>query len=326
MNQVGIIAPKPTITQTDKTQGSISTTTSTSQVVLSIGRTEFTVNSKSIETYNKNTGVKTGTANAMLAMNYHVTENEYLFLREMGDENVEKSLYILDAIIANGGKVTKEILNDKTLSVKGVAMIYHMNYELGMTLAQVDQMHQEEVILPKRAEVWGLLGIKALSGGGLSLQKSTVKGKPVETKTVESPKKPVAGGNGGTQGAGKTANIPGVVQNRINIANGPTRFSPSENAGWEHVTDRHLSPGKNAGQFTVSENEVKGILGRKDVIQTPATVLSSGQYSRVVDTGKVVGTVKPSIPDVGGTQTTWIQIITDSRGNLISTYPIPAPK
>ncbi|AIQ53436.1 hypothetical protein R70331_19125 [Paenibacillus sp. FSL R7-0331] len=211
LNQVGIIAPKPTITQTNKTQGAISTATSTSQVVLSIGRTEYTVNSKSIETYNKNTGVKTGTANAMLAMNYHVTENEYLFLREMGDENVEKSLYILVAIIANDGKVTQEILNDKTLSAKGVAMIYHMNYELGMTLAQVDQMYQEEVILPKRAEAWGLLGIRALSGGGLRLQKNTVKGKPVETKTVESPKKPVAGGSGETQGTGNGINRDTII-------------------------------------------------------------------------------------------------------------------
>ncbi|GIO29013.1 MULTISPECIES: hypothetical protein [Paenibacillus] len=128
-----------------------------------------------------------------------------------------------------------------------------------------------------------------------------------------------------SEGTGEVAKIPGVVQNRINIANGPTRFSPSQNAGWEHVVDRHFTPGKNAGQFTVSQDEVKSILGRKDVIQTPATVLDSGQYSRVVNTGQV-GTVKPSIPGVGGTETTWIQVLTDSRGNLVTTFPVPVPK
>jgi len=117
------------------------------------------------------------------------------------------------------------------------------------------------------------------------------------------------------------------VQNRINIANGPTRFSTSKNAGWEHVVDRHFTPGKNAGQFTISQDEVKNILGRKDTIQSPATVLeTSGQYSRMVNTGQVVGTVKPSIPGVGGTETTWIQVITDKSGSLVTTYPVPAPK
>lgn len=58
-----------------------------------------------------------------------------------------------------------------------------------------------------------------------------------------------------------------------------------------------------------------------------STVLeTSGQYSRTVNTGQVVGTVKPSIPGVGGTETTWIQVITDKSGSLVTTYPVPAPK
>lgn len=39
----------------------------------------------------------------------------------------------------------------------------------------------------------------------------------------------------------------GIVQSRINIANGPTRFSPSNNAGLNHVIERHFNPGKNSG-------------------------------------------------------------------------------
>ena len=41
---------------------------------------------------------------------------------------------------------------------------------------------------------------------------------------------------------------------------------------------------------------------------------------------KTVGTVKPSIPDVKGTETTWIQVITDKNGSLVTTYLVPAPK
>lgn len=119
----------------------------------------------------------------------------------------------------------------------------------------------------------------------------------------------------------------GIVESRINIANGPTRFSPSNKAGLEHVLDRHFNLGKNAGQFTISVDELKTILGNKDVIKSPVKVLeTSGQYSRTVNVGEVVGTIKQSIPDVGGKTTTWIEIITDSKGNLITTYPCPAPK
>lgn len=63
------------------------------------------------------------------------------------------------------------------------------------------------------------------------------------------------------------------------------------------------------------------------MVQSPVTVLGeSGQYSRVVDTGKVIGTVKPSIPGSGGSQTTWMQIISDKAGNLITCYPVPPAK
>ncbi|MEK5446688.1 hypothetical protein [Paenibacillus sp. FSL R7-0331] len=141
--------------------GTANTITSYTQTTTTIDRTNLTVSSQSVRTINTIQKTETELVKASLNMNYNVTKNEYLFIVDMGLDSVEKSLYILDAIIANDGKVTKEILNDKTLSVKGVAMIYHMNYELGMTLAQVDQMYQEEVILPKRAEAWGLLGIKA---------------------------------------------------------------------------------------------------------------------------------------------------------------------
>lgn len=107
-----------------------------------------------------------------------------------------------------------------------------------------------------------------------------------------------------------SADNKGFDTTRINLANGPTRFSPSKNAGMQHVLDRHFSPGKNAGQFTITVEKLKSILSRKDIIKTPGTPSTvSGQYTRIVNVGEVVGTIKPSIPEVGGKATTWITII-----------------
>ena len=114
----------------------------------------------------------------------------------------------------------------------------------------------------------------------------------------------------------------GVVQSRINVAENPTRFSPSKNAGMKHVRDRHFNPSKNAGQFTIPETDLKNLLQSKPVINTPVKQIESGGFERIVDVGRNVGTVKPSL---GGETTTWIKIITDKAGNIITTYPIPKP-
>ena len=50
--------------------------------------------------------------------------------------------------------------------------------------------------------------------------------------------------------------------------------------------------------------------------------MGGGQYLRIVDTGQVVGNTALKF---GGEETTWIEVITDKAGNLITTYPIPAP-
>lgn len=114
----------------------------------------------------------------------------------------------------------------------------------------------------------------------------------------------------------------GVVQSRVNLAENPTRFSPSKNAGMKHVRDRHYNPSKNAGQFTIPESDLKNILQSKQVVNTTVKQLESGGFERVIDIGKNVGTVKPSL---GGQPTTWIKVITDKAGNIITTYPIPKP-
>lgn len=117
----------------------------------------------------------------------------------------------------------------------------------------------------------------------------------------------------------------GVVQSRINIANGPTRFSSSENAGFNHILDRHFNPNRNAGQFTISQDKLKDILSSKNTVNIPVKEIPGNQFERIVDIGETAGIIKPSIPDVGGTPTNYIRVITDKAGNLITTYPIPKP-
>lgn len=121
--------------------------------------------------------------------------------------------------------------------------------------------------------------------------------------------------------------IPPLVQSRINIANGKTRFTPLRlsgkpvSAGWKHVEDGHFNrPLANSRSiFTQSPEEIKQILQRKDVVSSPVVALQGGQYRRTVNVGEVVG--KTTLKD-GGVDTTWIDIYTDRAGNLITTYPV----
>jgi len=153
--------------------------------------------------------------------------------------------------------------------------------------------------------------------------------KPVTKETAKKPKKSLKN----TKRANKTSNKSveknlksnsgvGVVQSRINFAEKPTRFTRSKNAGMEHIRKRHYNPEKNAGQFTISEGELKGILQTKSVIKVPVKKIPGGDYERIVNVKKVVGKVKPSL---GRQKTTWLEIITDRAGNIVSTYPIPKP-
>ena len=132
----------------------------------------------------------------------------------------------------------------------------------------------------------------------------------------------------GTTSEGHLAD-PGSAQSRINIANGRTRFTPMRqgsntpvSAGFQHVVDGHFyrQPAKSRSVFTITEEELKTILQRKDVVHSPVTLVDSGMYVRNVDTGLIVG--KTSLK-YGGNDTSWIKIFTDRAGNLITTFPIP---
>ncbi|EAD8202847.1 hypothetical protein H8969_001038 [Listeria monocytogenes] len=117
----------------------------------------------------------------------------------------------------------------------------------------------------------------------------------------------------------------GIAQSRINIANGPTRFSSSGNAGFNHIVDRHFNPNRNAGQFTISQDKLKNILSSKETVKIEVKEIPGNQFERIINIGETAGTIKPSIPDNGGKPTNYIRILTDKAGNLITAYPIPKP-
>ncbi|MBF2561517.1 LXG domain-containing protein [Listeria welshimeri] len=123
----------------------------------------------------------------------------------------------------------------------------------------------------------------------------------------------------------------GVVQSRVNVANGRTRFTPtrpstrkSVSAGFEHVLDGHFNrPIANSRSvFSVTADKLKQILQSQNVVKATVVEMGGGQYKRIVDTGEIVGNTALKY---GGTPTTWIEVITDRAGNLITTYPVPKP-
>lgn len=73
--------------------------------------------------------------------------------------------------------------------------------------------------------------------------------------------------------------------------------------------------------FTISPNELKGVLQSSSVVKSPVTALPDGQFVRTVDTGRIVGTT--TLKD-GGLPTSVIKVFTDRAGNLITTFPVKA--
>ena len=129
---------------------------------------------------------------------------------------------------------------------------------------------------------------------------------------------------------GRAGNVPGRVQSRINIANSKTRYTPVDkngnviDAGWNHVVRRHFTGKISQGtsKFTITQEELKIILQSDSTVSATVKSLGDGQFVRIVDTGQIVG---DTALKYGGEPTSWIKVFTDSAGNLITTFPIPAP-
>ncbi|MDN4068384.1 hypothetical protein QYF50_10830 [Paenibacillus vini] len=147
-------------------------------------------------------------------------------------------------------------------------------------------------------------------------------------KAVEAPQTPEV--NKSIEGTGNVTTGLGTVQSRINIANGRTRFTPLRDtgepvsAGFDHILEGHFNrPLANSRSiFSIAPDKLKEILQSSDVVKSTVTDIGGGQFTRTVNVGEVVGN---SALKYGGGETTWIKIFTDKAGNLITTYPVPAP-
>jgi filamentous hemagglutinin len=121
-----------------------------------------------------------------------------------------------------------------------------------------------------------------------------------------------SGAAGKTTVAPKTGlSLPGRIQSRINLSN----------KGWDHVVKRHFSGKPNVSQFTISQDELRGILQSKEFVKTPITrTLQSNEgtlYVREVDLGKKIGLDKFNSMN----PTNVMSVVTDKFGNLKTVTP-----
>ena len=118
-------------------------------------------------------------------------------------------------------------------------------------------------------------------------------------------------GGGKTSGAGAPKfGVPGRVQSRINISN----------KGFTHLVGGHFDPLRiaNKSQFSISQSELRSILGAKNTIQSPVTALSGKAFTRTVEFDRSIGTLADKF---GGGSTNFIRIHTDRYGNLTTAFP-----
>lgn len=125
----------------------------------------------------------------------------------------------------------------------------------------------------------------------------------------------------------KGAQASGRVASRINLANGPTRFTPLRStgqpvsAGWKHVLSGHFNRAVSNSRsiFSISPEELRGILQSPKVVRSPVTAIGDGHFVRTVDVARTIGT---SSLRKGGGPTSVLTVYTDSAGNLITTFPL----
>jgi filamentous hemagglutinin len=120
--------------------------------------------------------------------------------------------------------------------------------------------------------------------------------------------------------------VGGRVASRINLAGGPTRFTPvrlsgaTVSSGWGHVLSGHFGRAGSANRsvFTIGATDLRTLLQSPQVVGAPAILMPGGQFRRVVDVGQVIGT---SALRNGGGPTSVLEVYTDQAGNLITAFP-----
>ncbi|MDR2366352.1 MAG: VENN motif pre-toxin domain-containing protein, partial [Zoogloeaceae bacterium] len=134
---------------------------------------------------------------------------------------------------------------------------------------------------------------------------------------VTMPSRVAAGGKSpGIAAKGGTNAAEGVIASRINVRTGDANIKGS---GLEYAWEKHGGTwGGNKSAFTISKDELKAVLQDPLVVKTPAyQSATSGSYIRIVDMGRTIGIDAKA----GGQPTNFLTIITDSKGNLVNTFP-----
>ena len=113
----------------------------------------------------------------------------------------------------------------------------------------------------------------------------------------------------------------GAVATRINIRKGDGSTGSGLNYAWnKHGPDGN--PNKFRFNDGMTQDDVISILKEKNTVNTPAYKDSnSGNYIRNVETGRNIGVDAKN----GNVPTTTLTVITDKKGNLITTYPGNTP-
>ncbi len=124
---------------------------------------------------------------------------------------------------------------------------------------------------------------------------------------------------------------PGTAQSRINLSKDtwdPTSSTDSEFKGLDYALNKHghgATSGDNKSKFSISNQSVKDLLQRADVVSTPVYnqygfdgEIVDSKFIRQVDVGEIIGvTPAPS----GLSNTSILTIITNERGDIINVFP-----
>jgi hypothetical protein len=117
----------------------------------------------------------------------------------------------------------------------------------------------------------------------------------------------------------------------VKITRNPIKSSPRkksghhERVGAKHVQKRHMGRKNRQSQFSINMRTLRHILQSKKVTSAPFTKThthadGSKSYIRIVNVGRPIGTIRKG---KRGKTTSKLQIQTDSKGYLMTTYPVP---
>jgi hypothetical protein len=84
------------------------------------------------------------------------------------------------------------------------------------------------------------------------------------------------------------------------------------------MVDGHFNPSRaNKSQFTISQDEIEGLLNHDLVVGSPVKAITDNRFRRTVEIGSPIGTLSAKR---GGAPTSILSVYTDKFGNLITAH------